>query len=122
MKKNLALVALCVVPLLFFFLRSGDQTVSFHLDRVRGLQTGDAVYFHGLRVGTVEDLAIEGARVEVRIVIFERFASDIPAESTFLLWPDEIDPDRRSIRILPPPAPVPTVRMSTSEEVTVAAS
>lgn len=69
-------------------------------DHVQGLQAGDGIYLNGLRIGTVQDLEPAGRRVAVRLEIENRYRDDIPADSRFLLWRDELNPSRRSLLVL----------------------
>ena len=68
---------------------------------VDGLQIGDAVYFRGIRIGHVRDLRPEGGHVRVEIEIARRYSDTLPPNPHFLLWRDELDPDRMAIRVQP---------------------
>lgn len=85
---------------------TGDLQLRLLFDNVKGLKSGDAVYLDGLQVGEVRELTFAGRRVAVDISIKETYADAVPADSYFFLWQDELNPERRAIRLQPGTSPI----------------
>lgn len=100
MWRKFFIALLLLAPIAMFFSFPRDLHLTLFFDHVKGLQAGDGVYLDGLRIGEVRQLEFAGRRVAVHVEIENRYADAIPADSHFLLWQDELDPERRSIRVL----------------------
>jgi hypothetical protein len=98
MKAGLIGVLVVVsLALLIFFL--SDKGVRFQVvfDHARGLESGDCVYFKGIRVGSVESLEIEGDSVRVSVVLNDGQADKLTGRIGFLLGTENLLLDRKAI-------------------------
>jgi hypothetical protein len=99
MRRRFFFTLLLLGILVVFFTSSRDLHLTLLFDHVKGLEVGDAVYLDGLRIGEVRELEFAGRRVSVQVTIERKYADAVPVDSYFFLWQDELNPERRSIRV-----------------------